>query len=162
MCVCSLPEHSPLTKILPASTHSDKLLSLQSSPMCKGPGYPSAGEAEKQTLAGNLLHKILEIPLGSLQLWCRLLQNSSNLQWRTLIDEPHWPALNAWFLDLWQPLVWLFVQCAEDEETRDLVRLHGGLKPLASLLNNTDNKERLAAVTGAIWKCSISKENVIK
>lgn len=54
------------------------------------------------------------------------------------------------------------VQCAEDEETRDLVRLHGGLKPLASLLNNTDNKERLAAVTGAIWKCSISKENVTK
>ncbi|XP_040611188.1 outer dynein arm-docking complex subunit 2 isoform X2 [Mesocricetus auratus] len=53
-------------------------------------------------------------------------------------------------------------QCAEDEETRDLVRLHGGLKPLASLLNNTDNKERLAAVTGAIWKCSISKENVVK
>uniref|UniRef100_H0X7M6 Outer dynein arm docking complex subunit 2 n=1 Tax=Otolemur garnettii TaxID=30611 RepID=H0X7M6_OTOGA len=53
-------------------------------------------------------------------------------------------------------------QCAEDEETRDLVRLHGGLKPLATLLNNTDNKERLAAVTGAIWKCSISKENVTK
>uniref|UniRef100_A0A8C8Z5X0 Outer dynein arm docking complex subunit 2 n=1 Tax=Prolemur simus TaxID=1328070 RepID=A0A8C8Z5X0_PROSS len=53
-------------------------------------------------------------------------------------------------------------QCAEDEETRDLVRLHGGLKPLASLLNNTDNKERLAAVTGAVWKCSISKENVTK
>ncbi|XP_071475813.1 outer dynein arm-docking complex subunit 2 isoform X2 [Marmota flaviventris] len=53
-------------------------------------------------------------------------------------------------------------QCAEDEETRDLVRLHGGLKPLANLLNNTKNKELLAAVTGAIWKCSISKENVIK
>ncbi|ELK35938.1 Armadillo repeat-containing protein 4, partial [Myotis davidii] len=53
-------------------------------------------------------------------------------------------------------------QCAEDEDTRDLVRMHGGLKPLASLLNNTDNKERLAAVTGAIWKCSISKENVTK
>ncbi|XP_023404594.1 outer dynein arm-docking complex subunit 2 isoform X3 [Loxodonta africana] len=53
-------------------------------------------------------------------------------------------------------------QCAEDEETRDLVRLHGGLKPLASLLSKTDNKERLAAVTGAIWKCSISKENVTK
>uniref|UniRef100_H2R7R5 Outer dynein arm-docking complex subunit 2 n=1 Tax=Pan troglodytes TaxID=9598 RepID=H2R7R5_PANTR len=53
-------------------------------------------------------------------------------------------------------------QCAEDKETRDLIRLHGGLKPLASLLNNTDNKERLAAVTGAIWKCSISKENVTK
>ncbi|XP_077753109.1 outer dynein arm-docking complex subunit 2 isoform X2 [Canis aureus] len=53
-------------------------------------------------------------------------------------------------------------QCAEDKETRDLVRQHGGLKPLASLLNNTDNKERLAAVTGAIWKCSISKENATK
>ncbi|XP_045321724.1 outer dynein arm-docking complex subunit 2 isoform X1 [Leopardus geoffroyi] len=53
-------------------------------------------------------------------------------------------------------------QCAEDKETRDLVRLHGGLKRLASLLDNTDNKERLAAVTGAIWKCSISKENVTK
>ncbi|XP_020846175.1 outer dynein arm-docking complex subunit 2 [Phascolarctos cinereus] len=53
-------------------------------------------------------------------------------------------------------------QCAEDEETRDLVRQHGGLKPLATLLNNTDNKERLAAVTGAIWKCAICKENVTK
>ncbi|XP_059951498.1 outer dynein arm-docking complex subunit 2 [Mesoplodon densirostris] len=53
-------------------------------------------------------------------------------------------------------------QCAEDEETRDLVRLCGGLRPLASLLSNTDDKERLAAVTGAIWKCSISKENVTK
>ncbi|XP_040852871.1 outer dynein arm-docking complex subunit 2-like [Ochotona curzoniae] len=53
-------------------------------------------------------------------------------------------------------------QCAEDEDTRELVRLHGGLKPLASLLSKTDNKERLAAVTGAIWKCSISKENVAK
>ncbi|XP_006887151.1 PREDICTED: armadillo repeat-containing protein 4 [Elephantulus edwardii] len=53
-------------------------------------------------------------------------------------------------------------QCAEDEDTRELVRLHGGLKPLASLLSKTDNKERLAAVTGAIWKCSINKENVTK
>ncbi|XP_038611411.1 armadillo repeat-containing protein 4 isoform X1 [Tachyglossus aculeatus] len=53
-------------------------------------------------------------------------------------------------------------KCAEDEETRDLVRQHGGLKPLATLLTNSSNKERLAAVTGAIWKCSISKENVTK
>ncbi|KAB1254001.1 Armadillo repeat-containing protein 4 [Camelus dromedarius] len=53
-------------------------------------------------------------------------------------------------------------QCAEDEETRHLMRQHGGLKPLASLLSETDNKERLAAVTGAIWKCSISKENATK
>ncbi|XP_022436403.1 armadillo repeat-containing protein 4 isoform X3 [Delphinapterus leucas] len=53
-------------------------------------------------------------------------------------------------------------QCAEDEETRELVRLHGGLRALASLLSNADNKERLAAVTGATWKCSTSKENVTK
>ncbi|XP_053120130.1 outer dynein arm-docking complex subunit 2 isoform X5 [Hemicordylus capensis] len=53
-------------------------------------------------------------------------------------------------------------KCAEDQETRELVRQHGGLKPLATLLANTGNKELLAAVTGAIWKCSISKENVTK
>ncbi|XP_066487017.1 outer dynein arm-docking complex subunit 2 [Tiliqua scincoides] len=53
-------------------------------------------------------------------------------------------------------------KCAEDQETRDLVRQHGGLKPLATLLSNSGNKELLAAVTGAIWKCSISKENVTK
>ncbi|XP_044281246.1 outer dynein arm-docking complex subunit 2 isoform X1 [Varanus komodoensis] len=53
-------------------------------------------------------------------------------------------------------------KCAEDQETRDLVRQHGGLKPLATLLANSGNKELLAAVTGAIWKCAISKENVTK
>ncbi|XP_015278874.1 PREDICTED: armadillo repeat-containing protein 4-like [Gekko japonicus] len=53
-------------------------------------------------------------------------------------------------------------KCAEDQETRDLVRQHGGLKPLAALLANSENKELLAAVTGAIWKCAISKENVTK
>ncbi|XP_069504209.1 outer dynein arm-docking complex subunit 2 [Ambystoma mexicanum] len=53
-------------------------------------------------------------------------------------------------------------KCAEDEETRDLVRQHGGLQPLAALLSDTENKELLAAVTGAIWKCSISRENVTK
>uniref|UniRef100_A0A8D0HRP5 Outer dynein arm docking complex subunit 2 n=1 Tax=Sphenodon punctatus TaxID=8508 RepID=A0A8D0HRP5_SPHPU len=53
-------------------------------------------------------------------------------------------------------------KCAEDEETRNLVRHHGGLKPLATLLRKTENKELLAAVTGAIWKCAISKENVTK
>ncbi|XP_021510226.1 outer dynein arm-docking complex subunit 2 [Meriones unguiculatus] len=70
--------------------------------------------------------------------------------------------LNSENEQLQQHCAMAIYQCAEDEETRDLVRLHGGLKPLASLLNNTDNKERLAAVTGAIWKCSISKENVVK
>nr|XP_060638451.1 outer dynein arm-docking complex subunit 2 [Anolis sagrei ordinatus] len=53
-------------------------------------------------------------------------------------------------------------KCAEDQETRDLVRQHGGLKPLAALLAKSENKELLAAVTGAIWKCAISKENVTK
>uniref|UniRef100_A0A8I5NVK6 Outer dynein arm docking complex subunit 2 n=1 Tax=Papio anubis TaxID=9555 RepID=A0A8I5NVK6_PAPAN len=70
--------------------------------------------------------------------------------------------LNSENEELQEQCAMAIYQCAEDKETRDLVRLHGGLKPLASLLNNTDNKERLAAVTGAIWKCSISKENVTK
>uniref|UniRef100_A0A669P2S0 Armadillo repeat containing 4 n=1 Tax=Phasianus colchicus TaxID=9054 RepID=A0A669P2S0_PHACC len=53
-------------------------------------------------------------------------------------------------------------KCAEDKETRDLVRQHGGLQPLSVLLNNSENKKLLAAVTGAIWKCAISAENVSK
>ncbi|KAG9476490.1 hypothetical protein GDO78_003176, partial [Eleutherodactylus coqui] len=53
-------------------------------------------------------------------------------------------------------------KCAEDSETRDLVRQYGGLQPLAMLLGKSDNKELLAAVTGAIWKCSISRDNVTK
>uniref|UniRef100_A0A8B9I0Z0 Outer dynein arm docking complex subunit 2 n=1 Tax=Anser brachyrhynchus TaxID=132585 RepID=A0A8B9I0Z0_9AVES len=53
-------------------------------------------------------------------------------------------------------------KCAEDKETRDLVRLHGGLQPLSVLLGNSENKQLLAAVTGAIWKCAISGENVSK
>ncbi|NXV71177.1 ARMC4 protein, partial [Atlantisia rogersi] len=51
-------------------------------------------------------------------------------------------------------------KCAEDKETRDLVRQHGGLQPLSVLLGNSENKKLLAAVTGAIWKCAISIENV--
>ncbi len=42
------------------------------------------------------------------------------------------------------------------------MREYGGLDPLVLLLNNTDNKELLAAATGAIWKCSISHENVTR
>ena len=53
-------------------------------------------------------------------------------------------------------------QCAEDDETRDLVRKYGGLDPLVSLSFNIENKELLAAATGAIWKCSISRENVTR
>jgi armadillo repeat-containing protein 4 len=52
-------------------------------------------------------------------------------------------------------------KCAEDKDTRDLVRKYGGLDPLVSILSaNRDNKPLLASATGAIWKCSISKENV--
>ena len=40
------------------------------------------------------------------------------------------------------------------------MRQYGGLDPLVSLLQKTDNKELLAAATGAIWKCAISPENV--
>ena len=53
-------------------------------------------------------------------------------------------------------------QCAEDNETRELVRKYGGLDPLVSLSFNVENKELLAAATGAIWKCSISRENVTR
>ncbi|XP_069007256.1 outer dynein arm-docking complex subunit 2 [Embiotoca jacksoni] len=53
-------------------------------------------------------------------------------------------------------------KCAEDRQTRDLVREYKGLQPLVSLLNKADNKQLLAAATGAIWKCSISMENVAK
>ncbi|KAF1479953.1 Armadillo repeat-containing protein 4, partial [Pygoscelis antarcticus] len=53
-------------------------------------------------------------------------------------------------------------KCAEDKETRDLVRQHGGLQPLSVLLGNSENKQLLEAVTGAIWKCAMSGENVSK
>ncbi|KAG7216688.1 hypothetical protein INR49_021057 [Caranx melampygus] len=53
-------------------------------------------------------------------------------------------------------------KCAEDKQTRDLVRTYNGLQPLVSLLAKVNNKQLLAAATGAIWKCSISKENVAK
>ncbi|KAJ7380448.1 Armadillo repeat-containing protein 4 [Desmophyllum pertusum] len=53
-------------------------------------------------------------------------------------------------------------KCAEDDDTRDLVRKYGGLDPLVSLSFNVENKELLAAATGAIWKCSISRENVTR
>ncbi|XP_078056353.1 outer dynein arm-docking complex subunit 2 [Mustelus asterias] len=51
-------------------------------------------------------------------------------------------------------------KCAEDEETRNLVRTHFGLGPLVKLVGKSDNKELLAAATGAVWKCAISMENV--
>ena len=38
--------------------------------------------------------------------------------------------------------------------------MYSGLDPLVQLLSNTDNKELLAAATGALWKCAISPKNV--
>ena len=42
------------------------------------------------------------------------------------------------------------------------MRQYGGLDPLVALLPQSDNKELLAAATGAIWKCAISRENVAR
>ncbi|KAL4593405.1 armadillo repeat-containing protein 4, partial [Arapaima gigas] len=53
-------------------------------------------------------------------------------------------------------------KCAEDKKTRDFVRQYEGLRPLVDLLKVSANKQLLAAATGAIWKCSISLENVEK
>ncbi|XP_031788283.1 armadillo repeat-containing protein gudu [Nasonia vitripennis] len=54
-------------------------------------------------------------------------------------------------------------KCAVNKVTRDMVREAGGLDPLCKLVQDKDvyaNKKLLAAVTGAIWKCAISPENV--
>lgn len=51
-------------------------------------------------------------------------------------------------------------KCAEDEQTRKAVYDCGGLDTLVALLCRRDNKKLLSAVTGAIWKCAISKYNV--
>jgi hypothetical protein len=45
-------------------------------------------------------------------------------------------------------------KCAEEDETQVLVNKHSGISPLVSLLENTPNKDLLAAVTGAVWKCA--------
>ncbi|XP_014775179.2 outer dynein arm-docking complex subunit 2 [Octopus bimaculoides] len=53
-------------------------------------------------------------------------------------------------------------KCAEDKDSRELVREYGGLPPLVAILSSGNNKELLAAATGAIWKCSISRENLVQ
>ena len=53
------------------------------------------------------------------------------------------------------------LQCAEEEATRSLVRKYDGLAPLAKLLKSALGiMELLVAVTGAVWKCSKTMENV--
>ena len=54
-------------------------------------------------------------------------------------------------------------KCAQEEETRALVKSNGGLEPLVALIKNPENhgnKELMAAVTGALWKLSMSEDNV--
>ncbi|TPX53518.1 hypothetical protein CcCBS67573_g09071 [Chytriomyces confervae] len=51
-------------------------------------------------------------------------------------------------------------KCAEEDETRTLVRQYNGLLPLVNLLDNPSNKELLVAATGAVWKCAQNLENV--
>lgn len=58
-------------------------------------------------------------------------------------------------------------KCAEDSETRQLIREFNGLEPLVALLDSTpSSKELLIAVTGAIWKCcenhQTNVESVVK
>lgn len=56
-------------------------------------------------------------------------------------------------------------KCAEDSKTRDLVREAGGLDSLVGMLKDRElqqEKHLMASVTGAIWKCASSKENVAR
>ncbi|XP_017781924.1 PREDICTED: armadillo repeat-containing protein 4 [Nicrophorus vespilloides] len=57
----------------------------------------------------------------------------------------------------------IIFKCSEDAMTRDMVRQAGGLDPLVTMAKDVvsrEDKNLLAAVTGAIWKTAISKENV--
>lgn len=56
-------------------------------------------------------------------------------------------------------------QCAANKVTRDMIRESNGLDPLCKLSQSEElrkNKYLLAAVTGAIWKCSMTAENVTR
>lgn len=54
-------------------------------------------------------------------------------------------------------------KCAINKEVSDMVREAHGLEQLLAIVrdkNVRDNKQLLAAATGAIWKCSMTEENV--
>ncbi|KYQ50264.1 Armadillo repeat-containing protein 4 [Trachymyrmex zeteki] len=56
-------------------------------------------------------------------------------------------------------------KCASNRETRMMVRRAGGLDPLCKLVQSEEvhaNKRLLAAVTGGVWKCAISPENIMR
>lgn len=54
-------------------------------------------------------------------------------------------------------------KCAIHKDVSDMVREAHGLEQLLAIVkdkNVRDNKQLLAAATGAIWKCSMTEENV--
>lgn len=56
-------------------------------------------------------------------------------------------------------------KCGPNKVARDMVRQTNGLDILCNLLQCKEvraNKKLLAAVTGGIWKCAISPENVVR
>ncbi|CAL7936036.1 unnamed protein product [Xylocopa violacea] len=56
-------------------------------------------------------------------------------------------------------------KCGSNKVARDMVRESYGLDVLCQLLQSEEvraNKQLLAAVTGGIWKCAISRENVLR
>ncbi|XP_066593001.1 armadillo repeat-containing protein gudu [Prorops nasuta] len=56
-------------------------------------------------------------------------------------------------------------KCSVNKVSRDMVREAGGLDPLCKLIHDMGvraNKKLLSAVTGAIWKCAMSLENVTR
>ncbi|XP_017879578.1 armadillo repeat-containing protein gudu [Ceratina calcarata] len=56
-------------------------------------------------------------------------------------------------------------KCGASKAARDVVRVTSGLDVLCRLLQSEqalENKRLLAAVTGGIWKCAISPENVLR
>ena len=52
----------------------------------------------------------------------------------------------------------VFLQCAEEKETRDIVYENDGILPIIDLLTLKE-RNALAAATGAVWKCAQSEEN---
>lgn len=54
-------------------------------------------------------------------------------------------------------------KCAANKDVNDMVREAHGLEQLLAIVkdkNIRENKELLAAATGATWKCSMTEENV--
>ena len=56
-------------------------------------------------------------------------------------------------------------KCSANKTARDIIREAGGLDPLCKLVQSDEvraNRKLLSAVTGGIWKCAMSPENIIR